>query len=100
MLVLRLGGQAEEGDMPCRARLPSEAHDKVPGVIPVRAERASALVVLEVGEVAIVVLHVVDGRGALLELGGGRGKCCAGQGSEHSGDLHGEVRKSFCLRSR
>lgn len=74
---------------------PAEADDEVAGVVPVGVDVAAALVVAEVGEVAVVVLDVVDGLAfdegvGLLGLGcwDWRGEGGAGQGGENGGEFH------------
>ena len=80
---------------------PAETDDEVAGVVPLGVDVAAGLVVLEVGEVAVVVLDVVDGLAlgeglSLLDFGS-RDRCGdggAGQSGEDGRELHGDLMMS------
>jgi hypothetical protein len=71
---------------PCRTSCPTKTDDEVAGVVPARGEGTGVQVVLEVGKIAVVVLDVVEGRGALLNRRHGESSAC--KGSNGSRELH------------
>lgn len=83
------------------ALVPAQSNDEIAWVVPAGIDTSGTLIVLEVGEVAVVVLDVIDGLTLcqrlalrLFNLGDRTGNGAAKQAAENGGKLHGGGRMS------